>query len=431
MKLFFIFYNLLCVIGLFVYLPSYLRRKKFNLTVIKERFLLKKIRKIKKKGTIWIHAVSVGEVNLVKPLARKLQNIYPDKEIVITTITSTGNKVARQFFSPENVFFLPYDFSFLIEKAISHLMPDVFICVETEIWPVLFLKLKEKNIPVIVVNGRISNKAYKAYKKVKLLMRPFFNCATKILVQNDSYRKRFISLGVAEEKLVISGNLKFSSLDIDLGKIELFKNSYSKIFLPNDIVLIAASTHYPEEETILRIFKELNSVYPNLKLIIAPRHPERSSYVIDLVKKIGFMPQRISKRESRPEAKVYILDTVGDLTNFYSLADICFVGGSLANFGGHNILEPAFFKKPIIFGPFMHNFQDIKELFLTNNAACLVNDNLELKNCLEKLINNSGLRVSLGEKAYSLLKKETESFPITLNLIKNYVRKKDFKKQLS
>ena len=355
---------------------------------------------------IWIHAVSVGEVMSIKKMLEELRLAYPGKKFVISTVTPTGNKIARSIARPQDfVTYLPLDLSFIVRPVIHNINPCLFIIAETEIWPNLIDCLHKKNIPVMIVNARISGHSFKGYLGIKYLLQPVLEKISQFCAQSETDAQRLLCLGVNKDKLRITGNLKFDSLisgkaGIDY-RVKLGLNAKEKLF-------IAASTHPGEEEIILAAYIKLKEGTPDLRLLIAPRHPERSLEICALAKKAGFWPQMTSslgkeKSGRQEDETVFVLDTIGELINFYAIADIVFVGGSLVKKGGHNILEPASLGKPVLFGPYMFNFRDIAEMFLKAEAALAVHNGEELKEKVEYLLRYPSKIDEMAKRAGELI----------------------------
>lgn len=415
----FIIYDLIFLVVALVYLPVYLFKQKFH-----RGFFLRLGQLPKNLGLdrpIWIHAVSVGEVMAISGLVEELRKTYPPKTLVISTVTATGNKIARNISKEDDfVFYLPLDLSFIVKNVINKINPSIFIITETELWPNLITYLHRKNIPLIVVNGRISDNSFKGYRCIRFLIRPILNKINLFCVQTQTDMHRLTSLGVQEFKIRLTGNMKFDTIDYTD-----FKSDYTdyKIKLGLGLkgkLFVAASTHPGEEKVILMVYKRLLSEFPHLRLLIAPRHPERTPAVEKLVSKCDFQPIRISEFSRIPQGPakagggwmgwspasptpIFILDTVGRLLSFYAIADIVFVGGSLVKIGGHNILEPASLGKPIMFGPYMFNFRDIADLFLENQAGILVHNKEELEINIRGLLNNPDKITQLAQCARKLV----------------------------
>ncbi|MBP7088707.1 MAG: hypothetical protein KBB01_05350 [Candidatus Omnitrophica bacterium] len=418
MRSLYFIYDFFFILGFIIYSPVYFWRKKINLVSLKEK--LGFISRISKDPAIWIQVVSVGEVNLIANLIKRLKEVY-NCPIVLTTTTLTGNFTARKHYSHlAEIFFFPFDITFIIKKAIRIIKPKIFVAVETEIWPNIFDCLNRKNIPVIIINGRVSDKAFKRYKLIKPFIRKVLNKCQYIAVQNEMYKKRFLTLGASEDKVIISGNMKFESIYIDQEKLLDIKRKYLPLLKKNNnIILIAASTHAPEEEAILQIYKDILQLAPELILIIAPRHPERVASVEKTIFSLGFKSVKTSKLnfDLPYDNTVFLIDTVGELLYFYSISDICFIGGSIANIGGHNILEPIYFLKSTLFGPHMENFCDIEEVVLKKGAALKFKDIDEFKIILLRLVKDGALRRNLRNRCLEVFEEEKRSLDNNLSVI--------------
>lgn len=420
----FFLYDIIFLTALMIYLPIGFLRKKLTLPALKEKLGL--LPALNAKNSIWIHAVSVGEVMLIEALTKKLTETlnYP---MVISVTTLTGHKLAREKYSSRaKIIFFPYDLSFTLEHLIKIISPKIFIAVETEIWPNLFFRLKKKNIPLIIANGRISHNAFKKYRLIKPFIKRVINKCNYVGVQDISYKNKFFALGCPEEKIVVSGNMKFESIFIEEKRLLEIKAAFSPRLLKSGrFLLIAASTHHPEEEIMLKIYKEIINAHPNLSLLIAPRHIERIPALERSVKSFGFNPVRLSCQDSLDENKknVFLLDKIGMLLYMYSLGDICFVGGSLIPHGGQNILEPIYFLKPTLFGPHMDNFADIEDIVLSHGAGIKVSTPRELKDMILRLINDPALRKNLSAKCLEIFEKERMSLQKNLEIIRQCINK--------
>ena len=431
---FFIIYDIIFSALVLLYFPVYIARKRINLRAYLEKFSFIGGPKDINESSIWIQAVSIGEVLAIRKLVTELRASRCCQRIVISTTTLTGYSVAtRMYGTSAEVIFFPFDLSFALRRFIEKIKPLVFVAIETELWPNLFYQLKRKAVPIVILNGRISNKAYRQYKKFKFFTKKILSMCAYIGVQNDFYRARFLSLGAVSQRTALNDNIKFDSLDAEPSKIAAFHKLYSKYLKPvNSRLLIAASTHYPEERIIIDIYKDLVGTF-NLRILIAPRHPFRVKELAKEIISSGLQPVMISKLketyskfsleqdlknsgvvDESDKKVVFILDTVGELFYFYSLGDICFVGGSLVNYGGHNILEPMYFAKPTLFGPYMSNFLDIEETAIWHQAAIRVKDKQDLKNNIINLLNN-------GQLCRKLSKNCLRIFSQQYNILKNNV----------
>lgn len=417
----FIIYDFIFLIFALVYLPLYFLRGKLNCGFLRRLGFLPA--QLNLNRPIWIHAVSVGEAIAIKELLVQLRQAYPGKKLVISTVTATGNKIAQGLIQPGDFLtYLPLDFSFIVKHVLKKINPCMFIIAETEIWPNLITCLDKLRIPVVTVNGRISDSSYAGYRLIKFLIQPILRMVKQFCVQSDLDALRLAGLGVDKEKIQVTGNVKFDinlnlppGLDVLAYRAKLWLGQFDKL-------LVCGSTHPGEEEIIFSAYQELLLGFPNLKLLIAPRHPERSAKVSRLAAKRGFVPMFISSISTAcptcMNSPVFILDTIGELLNYYSAADIVFVGGSMVKKGGHNILEPASLKKPVIFGPHMFNFRVISELFLANQAALRVANSHELANRVKEILNNNLLAKGLVERAHELIIKNRGATQKNIQIIK-------------
>ncbi len=356
-----------------------------------------------------VHCVSVGETLSVMPFVKKLSEVI-NKNIVFTTTTYTGWVVANDKVKSyvKKIDYFPFDFIFSVIMFYSIYKPSCIILTETEIWPNVINIAKLKNIPLFVINGRISDRSFPRYKTFKFFFKTFLDYPY-FLMQTESNKSRIIEMGALPEKTVVVGNMKYD--------VVLPQNIYKKTdfgFNEEDFVFLAGSTHDGEEDIILNAFKQLKKKYQNLKLIIAPRHPERFNVVEKILIEIG--EKYINRTDNKKVENIMVLNTIGELKNVYAICDVAFVGGSLVNIGGHNIIEPAIFEKPVLFGPFMSNFRDISEEFI-NNGAGLVVDNNNFCEVLSYLIESETLRLEMGKKAKQIVLKNAGSVDRTIDYI--------------
>lgn len=378
-----------------------------------------------KKHGIIIHAASVGEVFALKNLVEKLLIQYPKTPITFTTFTPTGSEqVSKLFGDRVQHCYLPLDFMFATALFLKTLQPKQIIFMETELWPNLVRQAKNKNIKLLLINGRLSASSMKSYGKVSALISPCIQQFDYILTQSEENQQNFLALGANVQQCEVSGNLKYDmSMNDNTVKITEVLSSY----LPtNKKIWVMASTHQGDEELALASYKDLRKKHSELLLVIVPRHPERFSLVADLATKEGFITQkRSSNTNVDKNCEVWVLDSLGELMALYGLADFITIGGSFSNIGGHNPLEPAWFKKPIIVGPKMHNFNDIMSQMLNNNALVQLNDteniSIQLTHVLTKWladgVKNKEETQLLGEKAYQVVKNNEGAVEVTLHKI--------------
>ena len=425
-KAFLLIYKILYImVALFLLPREYFKRpSQLRSRWIREKFgffkaLDEKIQN--KKPKIWIHAVSVGEVISVQSLIKKLSENY---EIILSTITDTGQRVAEDRFKdyPVRVIYMPFDTSCALRRTLTVFNPSALILTETELWPNL-IYLSSKKMPVILVNGRLSNNSFKGYRKIRFFIKHLLKSMSLICVQEKEHKERFIELGADKEKIHVTGNMKF---DIELKEI----NFQWESIIPHPVIL-AGSTHDPEEEFILNAYLNLNI---KSTLIIAPRHPERFGTVEKMIRnkieevsiEINFSKlsdltsNSLSYNKSQAESFIILVDQMGILGSLYRVCDIAIIGGSFIPHGGQNPLEPAYWKKPIICGPYMHNFPFIEEFL--KQEACLITDKDGLTYLLSALVKSSKKMQEIGQRAYEIFLKKSGATEKTLKLLKNIIQ---------
>jgi 3-deoxy-D-manno-octulosonic-acid transferase len=349
------------------------------------------------KRCIWIHAVSVGEVNAAKTVVTELVKKFGDFEIVISTTTDTGFARAMNLLGKNHqVFYFPFDFSLVMRRAFNNLNPAICLLMELEVWPNFVDVARRLNIPVVVVNGRISEKSFSRYEKVKPLIRSFFRKVNLVLAQTDEYAGRFKELGCEDEDVIVTGSLKYDTAQIT-DKVEGTDTLKRQLNICNEKLWIAGGTGPGEEKIILDVFMELarQEQYKDLRLVIVPRKPERFEEVAQLIKQQGFETLRYSELKSgvtnssivhRPSSIVILGDTMGDLRKFYSLSTVIFVGRSLVPMGGSDMMEAAALGKCTIFGPHAFNFKQTVDELLKDDGAILVQDQRQLLEVMQKCL---------------------------------------------
>lgn len=427
-------YDLFFILFGLVYLPYALIKGKFTL----DGFLMRlgifpsEVRKgLTAKPVIWIHAVSVGEVMAIKGLVDFMRENLPAYLLIVTTVTKTGNSLAKKVFAQDVcISYLPFDISFITRRVVGFIKPKLFILCETELWPNIIFALWQKKVPIVLVNGRLSDSSLKGYKVIKRLLRPILNRVSLFCMQTESYSLRLEELGVKEERIKITGNMKFDIVAPPQTELTKTLQEYLK---DTEQLFVAGSTHPGEEAIILKVYKQLLQGHPRLRLLIAPRHIERVGEIERLVRTIGFEPLRLSRfkvRGSRFEVylppstfhlpPILLLDTIGELASLYRIATVVFVGGSLVNKGGHNPIEPAMFEKPIISGYHIYNFKDVYELFLKNEAAILVCNEQKLFDGIDNLLRDKDLRTSLGFCARGIVEENKGATERNFKIIKGF-----------
>ena len=370
-----------------------------------------------------IHAVSVGEAIAAAPLVEGLRRHWPALPLVVSTVTETGARVVRQRFAGlASHRYLPLDFPGASRRVIASIRPAFFVGMETELWPNLLRTLAARGVPAMVANGRLSDRSFRRYRLVRGAMRRVLADVSVFGMQSDEDARRVIALGATPERVVVTGNVKHEALPDPAGAADLWRRLAG--LAPRQMVWIAGSTHRGEEGAVLDAHVAARATRPDLALIIAPRHPERVGEVISLVTARGFTAVRRSELPGAVPDRattVIVLDTVGELAQLYSIADVVFVGGSLAPFGGHNMLEPAARAKPVLFGPHTTNFRDAATLLLDSEGGRLVHDSRELGVELIRLLDDPLLRATSGEKAHAAVAAQHGAVGLTLELIERYL----------
>ena len=324
------------------------------------------------KRTTLVHAVSVGEVNAVENLVKRMRKEYPDDYIVLSTVTKTGQEVANNKLSnyTDEIIYFPYDFFFSVISCLKSIKPDRIIIAETEIWPMFSYIANLMKISLVLVNGRISPTSYSGYKHLSFFFKDVLSWFDKILMQTQGDKERIISIGAPVEKTEVMGNLKFDiEKNLTQEEVEKLKD---EVKLNNNRLFVVASTHKGEDEIALGVFAQIKQKNPDAKLLIAPRHPQRYEQVEELIKKTKMNYTKRSLSGDFENSDIMMLDTMGELSKFFSLGYLAFIGGSFSNTGGHNPLEANIWDVPVISGPTIFNFKDIYKLLTKEGAAIVV-----------------------------------------------------------
>ena len=414
----FFIYSFIYTLVIFVlFIPQYLKRpKELRGKWVREKFgVLPEM-----SDSLWVHAVSVGEVNAAIQLLRRLREKYPDTPIILSTITDTGQKVASAKV-PEgvSVVYLPFDINWILKRSFERVNPMLLIVIETELWPNIFRFSYKRNIPVIILNGRISEKSSQGYKKISFFMKKVLSCVSEFSMQSDLDAERLKAIGADKKRVKVAGNFKF---DMEFsGEMPAWTSAVK------GPVIVAGSTHKGEEELILAAYLENLRRFPDLMLILAPRHPERFNEVADLLrtKKISFVRRsELAARDLAEGAfaeKVLLLDTIGELSFVYRIADIAVIGKSFTGTGGQNPLEPAYWGKPILCGPHMENFPFIRE-FYDEGAAFEVQPS-SLAEKLGHFLAQPDIARAAGERARRLYESKSGAVGKAMEAIEKYVHK--------
>jgi 3-deoxy-D-manno-octulosonic-acid transferase len=370
----------------------------------------------------WIHAVSVGEAIAAAPLVDGLRRLYPELPLVVTTVTETGAGIVRERYAGlARHRFLPLDLPWATRRFVASLNPAFLVCMETELWPNLLRALAARGVPVMIANGRISDRSYRRYRLVRRFMRGVLANVRVFAMRSAEDARRIIALGASPERVVVTGNIKNEPLSDAAGVVELWHRLLGVDAARR--VWIAGSTHRGEEELVLDAHARALAECPDVALVIAPRHPERATEVLALVAARGWPAVRRSELpRQRARNAVIVLDTVGELAPLYTVADVVFVGGSLVPFGGHNMLEPAFRRKPVLFGPHTTNFREAAALLESAGAAVVVRDGADLGRELCRLLADRDLRAKLGGAAYDAVAGRHGAVRETLELVDRFLR---------
>lgn len=404
-------YSLLTAVVLLLALPYFLyaaiRHKKYVGSLGQRLGYLPVSFNLDGDASIWVHAVSVGEVLAARPLLAALRERYPRLKLFLSTTTLTGQQLARRNLSDvDAVFYFPFDWPFTARRTLDVVKPKLFVMMETEIWPNVLRECQRRGVKTALVNGRISYKSFPRYRLIRPFFRRVLGDIDRFCVQGEEAARRLTELGADPARITVTGSLKFDSLGSSPtpGRgpervLRFFRVS------PNRPVLIAGSTLKGEEEAVIRAFNRIRITGGNALLVVAARHPERFAEVERLCRQEGLSTVRRSELaiDDEPRVDAVVLDTIGELAQLYQIATAVFVGGSLVPAGGHNILEPAVFGKPIVFGPHMENFQEIAEAFLANGAAVQVRSGRELDEVLPSLMGDPVRRARLGAAARALI----------------------------
>jgi len=375
------------------------------------------------KPVIWLHSVSVGETLAAVPLVQLLLEKYPDYAILITTTTPTGSDRVRETFADKVLHvYAPYDLPGAVKRFLDHFNPCIAIIMETEVWPNLFYACDQRQIPVVLANARLSEKSAKGYHKVATLMQSTLACMHTIAAQTQDDAARFMRLGATPTQVQVTGSIKFDlKLPASLREsAEVLRRELGQ----HRKVWIAASTHEGEEEQLLDAHQQLLQSMDDSLLILVPRHPERFDRVAQLSEKRNLKTCRRSERQRCDAAtKVYLGDSMGELMLLYAAADVAFVGGSLVDVGGHNLLEPAALGVPVVTGPTMYNFAEITSRLLECEGMLQVSDAAQLASSVERLLLDANVRCQMSDRALAFVEANRGALDRLMNIIAAVLRR--------
>lgn len=379
------------------------------------------------KPTVWFHAVSVGEVvQLEKVVAGFAEQTSGRFQIVVTTSTDTGYDLALKRFREHTVTWFPLDFSWSVNAALQRIRPAMLVLMELEIWPNLIRQCHESKIPVVVVNARMSDRSVRGYRRVRRWIAPVLSRISRIAAQSDEYAGRLIELGASPECTTVTGSIKFDGVAMDRSQLKTMQLRQMFGLAVNEIVFMAGSTQDPEEALALDVWSALRTHWPQLRLILVPRHRERFEAVASLVQSRDVPLLRRSQCDAtesqsqmtiRAAQPVILLDTIGELGACWGLADLAFVGGSFGNRGGQNMIEPAAYGAVILFGPNTSNFRDVVAAFRTAQACVEVSEPAQLQPTIERLLHDAQTRSELGRRAQNVVQQQQGATRRTVDLL--------------
>ena len=422
-------YSLLLALGFLILLPRFLfdalNHGKY-VAGFRERLGLITPLKTDGQPLIWIHCVSVGETLAARPLVRGIRQRFPQYLIAISTTTLTGQNIAREVFKDDvaKVFYFPFDWRWIVRRTLSAINPTAVLMMETELWPGFLRECESRQIPVAVVNGRLSEKSFKRYRIISSFMSRVLGSLSAAFMQTEADGKRLVALGMDPAKLSVTGNMKFDANAATSSDEKLTAEFRERFAFENASLIVAASTHAPEEQILLDALKRLSShVERKPRLLIAPRHPERFNEVAEMINGSGFSWARRSANPTEADkvCDLILLDSIGELASVYSLASVVFVGGSITNKGGHNILEPAAVGAAVITGANTLNFKEIVETFVKAGAVIQLpslsasDAAVELAHIIQNLLAIPEVAADLGSRAFELLNQNRGATDRTLD----------------
>jgi len=395
-------------------------------------------RKKPEKKCIWLHAVSVGEVNATKTIVKELKKRFGDYEIVISTTTDTGFARASALFgSSHTVTYFPFDFSPVMHRAFREIRPSICLLMELEVWPNFVRIAKQQNIPVVVVNGRITERSFSGYKKIKPIAEKIFGRVSLILAQTEEYARRFRQVGAAEEKVIVTSSLKYDTAQTE-DQVEGADTLAAELGIEDEKLWVAGGTGNDEEKILLDVYRDLKQQdrFKNLRLVLVPRKPERFDEVAQLIEQAGFSlvrysqvkrpavmdadKSKIENRKSKIDT-VILGDTMGDLRKFYSLATIIFVGRSLVPLGCSDMIEAAALGKCTIFGPSTYNFQQTADALLAAQGGIMVKDKQDLLETIQKCLSEPDFTEKIARNGQQVIKKNQGATAKTIEQIEKFL----------
>ena len=377
------------------------------------------------KTCLWLHAVSVGEVTLLVPLLKMIEERQPEWECVVSTTTKTGMALAKKTYSKHTVFYCPLDFSWAVDAAMRRIRPDMLVLAELELWPNLIRAARRHGAQVAVINGRLGEHSFRGYRRARPLVARLLRQISLFAVQDETYAERFRALGAEPEAVRVTGSMKYDGAQTDRANPATRRLAALAGFCDDDIVLLAGSTQEPEEAMALDTFRVLSPAWPRLRLVLVPRHPDRFESVAKLLDASGIPWQRrtdlacetASKISPRPVPRVLLVDSIGELSAWWGTARIAFVGGSMGSRGGQNMIEPAAYGAAVCFGPNTWNFRDIVSTMLDQDAAVVVENAQQFTQFVRRCLETPEYAARLGHHGQALVQSQLGATERTFSLL--------------
>lgn len=382
------------------------------------------------RQTVWLHGVSVGEIQLLVPLLKQLQLQSPDARFVLSTTTDSGMELARKLAPGIDLIYFPFDFSWAVRRTIDALRPSILILGELELWPNLVDVLHARNIPVVVVNGRLSENSFRGYRRLRFFTQPMFAKLAWVAAQSESYAERFRACGCPAKIVAVAGSLKFDNASFDRDAPEVQQLRASAGIADSDRVVVVGSTQAPEEQAALDAFASVKQRFPSCKLVVVPRHPDRFAEVHAILSRSELRYARRTELEQNQDAwDILLVDTIGELRWWWGLAEVAIVGGSFGKRGGQNMLEPSAYGVNVAFGPNTKNFRDIVELLLAANAAERIDGLAGIEPWIEQQIASPDSGRQRGLRAREVVLKHQGALQRTLQMLVPFVQAADPKQR--
>lgn len=383
------------------------------------------LKKIAGSEVIWLHAVSVGETIAAVPLVKELRQRYPQKKIVVSNVTETGREVAQKIAGVDLCIYFPFDYPFAVAGALKRVRPSLLLIMETEIWPNFIRKAHALGIPVVLVNGRISDRSFRRYVKLSWFFGPVLRLLSAVCMQSGEDARRIQAVGALPAQVQVTRNLKYD-IAVPTRSVPEREQIKARYCLPGDVLIFTAgSTHEGEEAAVIAAYQAALQSGISVVMVLVPRHPERAGQVAGLLAAAGGsyrLRSALHENEGALAAgEVLLVDTVGELLNLYAVSDVVYVGGSLVPTGGHNVLEPAALSVPVIFGPHMDNFREISALVLSGGAGIQVADGDELAEQLQALLKDSDRRRQMGTRGAKLIGENSGSADLHCTVIERFL----------